>query len=551
MASISPPRGLALAAALLALLGLGFFVAAREWQRADKGAEEKGVLADVLSRALSTPATKISIGGIDGALSSDATVRDLKISDRDGVWLTVDRIRIVWRRLALLQRQLEIDKLDIDQMKVARKPIPADAPVSGEEQPLLPELPLRVDVRQFSLACVDFGRPVLGVASSFSTGGNATLGPPAEGLQLFLDAQRLDRPAALNVRLNLVPDSQHLDLSVNLDEPAGGILSHLANIPDRPPIKLSIIGSGALDAFNAKLAFDAGQGVGARGDASLNREGAGRRLGLDLAAEVSGLLPQMAAPVFAGTTRLSGNVFVGDDRAIAIRGLELTAAAARLDVAGGLSAAQIADIRISAKNVPNAESRTALKDAEIRRLGFDAHVTGALDSPTIDSTLEVEDARLPSASLSHLDASFTAVPTGSIANASTLLQLAADAKVRGLSLANPALAQAVGSEASFAMRGASTIKGLVDFQTLEIKSQNSLGRIQGARRRRRIERAPRCRCARSCALRRGRGSRAQRRGDAESRHRRHAALQPLHGKDRRPRQSICDRRRADRWPLWR
>ena len=109
------------------------------------------------------------------------------------------------------------------------------------------------------------------------------------------------------MRLNLVPDSQRLDLSVNLDEPAGGILSHLANIPDRPPIKLSIIGSGVLDAFNAKLAFDAGQGVGARGDASLNREGAGRRLGLDLAAEVSGLLPQMAAPVFAGTTKLSGN----------------------------------------------------------------------------------------------------------------------------------------------------------------------------------------------------------------------------------------------------
>jgi hypothetical protein len=84
----------------------------------------------------------------------------------------------------------------------------------------------------------------------------------------------------------------------------------------------------------------------------------------------------MAAPVFAGTTRLSGNVFFGYNSAIAIPGVELTAAAARLDVTGGLSAAQIADIRISAKNVPNAESRT-LKDAEIRRLGFDAHVTGA------------------------------------------------------------------------------------------------------------------------------------------------------------------------------
>jgi translocation and assembly module TamB len=122
----SPPRALALAAALLAILGFGFFVAASF--AAD---EEKGVLADVLSRALSTPATEVSIGSIDGALSSDATVRDLKISDRDGVWLTVNRIRIIWRRLALLQRRLEIDKLDIDQMNVARKPIPAEAPVSG------------------------------------------------------------------------------------------------------------------------------------------------------------------------------------------------------------------------------------------------------------------------------------------------------------------------------------------------------------------------------------------------------------------------------------
>src|ERR1700730_15087849 len=130
--------------------------------------------------------------------------------------------------------------------------------------------------------------------------------------------------------------------------------AHRATSPDRHPTKLSIIGSGALDDFNAKLAFDAGQGVGATGDASLNREGAGRRLGLDLAAEGSGLLPQIAAPVFAGTTRLSGNVFFGDDRAIVIPGVELTAAAARLDVTGGLSAAQIVDIRISAKNVPNA-----------------------------------------------------------------------------------------------------------------------------------------------------------------------------------------------------
>src|SRR4029077_10913755 len=123
-----PRLAIALTAALLAFLGLGVFVAGGFASN-----EDKGVLADLISRALSTPTSSVSIGGIDGALSSDATIRDLKIADRDGVWGTVTRIRIVWRRLALLQRRLEIDKLDIDQINVARKPVPSEAPVAVGE----------------------------------------------------------------------------------------------------------------------------------------------------------------------------------------------------------------------------------------------------------------------------------------------------------------------------------------------------------------------------------------------------------------------------------
>ncbi len=469
-----PLRATAIAASLLALFALAFFAA-----KSFAADEQKGILADVISRALSTPASRVSIGAIDGVLSYDATVRDLKIADRDGVWLSVNRIRIVWRRLALLQRRLEIDQLDIDQMNVARKPIPAEAPVGGEEQPLLPELPVRVDIKQFALARADFGQPVLSVAASFSTGGNAKLGPPSEGLQLFLDAQRLDRPATLNIRLNLVPETQRLDLKVNLDEPAGGILSELANLPGRPPVKLNVNGSGVLDAFNAKLSFDAGEGIGARGDASLNRAGAGRRLGLDLSAQVSGMLPEFAAPVFAGTTRLSGNIFFGDDGAIAIPGVELAASAARLDIIGAISAAQGANVKITAVNRPNGAHGTTLKDVSLGRLAFDAHVAGPLDSPAVDAALAVDDARLPQASLSHLEASFKAAPNGSILNELTLLQLTADARVKGLTLKNPALAQAIGSEASFVARGSSTVRGRIDFDTLEIKSQTLSAGFKG------------------------------------------------------------------------
>ncbi|ACK51540.1 protein of unknown function DUF490 [Methylocella silvestris BL2] len=468
---------LGLVAAMAALCVLAALYLLTPASRASE--QDKGVLADLISRALSTPTSRVSIGSVEGALSSDATVRDLSIADRDGVWLTINRIRIVWRRLALLQRRLEVDQLDIDQMNMSRRPIPAEAPVSGEDQPLLPELPVRVDIKQFTLARADLGEPVLGVKSAFSTGGHAQLGAPAEGLQAFLDAQRLDKPATFNLRLNLVPGTQRLDLKVNLDEPAGGILSELGNIPGRPPVRLNIDGSGVLDAFNAKLVFDAGAGIGATGDASLNREGAARRLGLDLSAQASGMLPDIAAPVFAGTTRLSGNIVFNDDASVAIPGVELRAAAARLVVKGAVSKDQIADIGITAENVPNDGAATKLRDVEIGRLALDAHVTGALDSPTIDSTLYAEKAKLPAAALDRLDASFKAAPTGSIANTSTMLQIAADASVKGLALTNPALAQAVGSTATFTMRGKSSVKGVIDFDVLDIKSQTLSAGFKG------------------------------------------------------------------------
>ena len=112
--------------------------------------DEKGVLAGLVSRALSTPASRVSIGAIEGALSSDATIRNVELSDRDGVWLRLDRARIVWRRLALLQRRLEIDTLDVDHLSVLRRPTPAEAPVAGEDQPLLPELPVKLEVKSFA-----------------------------------------------------------------------------------------------------------------------------------------------------------------------------------------------------------------------------------------------------------------------------------------------------------------------------------------------------------------------------------------------------------------
>src|SRR4051794_23558220 len=459
-----------------ALTILGLAVVAPVGPAAD---EDRGVLASLISRALSTPTTRVAIGRIDGALSSDAVIHDVEISDRDGVWLKLDRARIVWRRLALLNRRLEIDGLEVNQLDIARRPVPAEAPVPGEDQPLLPELPVKVEVKSFALAELKLAEPILGTAARISASGAAKLGNPSEGLDLRVSVRRLDQPGTLTTRLGLIPEGQQLNLTLALDEPAGGLLARAADIPGLPPVKLDLSGHGTLDAFQAKLAFEAGAAIGASGNATLTRDGPTRRLGLDLAAQISGLLPSVAAPVFAGTTKLSGTVAFADDGSVMIPGITLAATAAKLDVTGSIDARQLADLKITAANVPTGESLTTVASADIRHLALDGRITGALTAPIIDATLTAEAARLPAGRLGKLDATFKATPTGDASAKGPLIQLTADARATGLTLTDKALAQAVGTEASLRLRGTGTLNGQFTFETLELKSPTITGQFAG------------------------------------------------------------------------
>ena len=268
-------------------------LAAMPASRADEA--DKGILADLISRALSSETTTVSVGAVDGALSSDASITDIVLSDKDGPWLKVDKVRLVWRRLALVSRRLEVDKLEIGKLEFLRKPlpVPSDAPKT-DNAPILPELPVKVVIKDFAVGELSLGAPVIGVAARLSLSGAAVLGNPSEGLNLRFDTKRLDAPGGLTTRLELVPDTKSLMLVLKLAEPEGGILAHAASIPGFPAVTLDLDGKGTLDAFKANLTFDAGPTIGASGGADLRREGAGRHLGLNLQSRIEGLLPPVA-----------------------------------------------------------------------------------------------------------------------------------------------------------------------------------------------------------------------------------------------------------------
>ena len=158
-------------------------------------------------------------------------------------------------------------------------------------------------VKQFGVEEMSLAAPVVGASARLTISGAATLGPPSEGLDLHLDAHRLDAAGAFVARLAFVPESKALTIALKFDEPAGGLLAHAANIPGLPPVKFDLDGAGPLDAFKAALAFEAGR-RSARMARSISIATARAALGLALQSQLEGLLPSFAGAIFAARRRL-------------------------------------------------------------------------------------------------------------------------------------------------------------------------------------------------------------------------------------------------------
>lgn len=467
LASFRPNLGrLALVAVLLIA---GFLASAHLGGFAQNAQTDRGIVADLISKALSSDTSQVSIGQVNGALSSDVEIRDIVLSDRDGPWLRLDRARLIWTRSALLLRRLDIDRLEIGKLEFLRKqaPQPAGAPPPSDA-PILPELPLKVIVRALQLNELVLGEPIVGVPARLGATGSATLGPPNEGLDLKLDARRLDAPGTFNVSLAFVPQSTRLQLAVKLDEPAGGLISKVAGLPGEPPVQLDLNGDGPLDSFRSTLTFTAGPTIGAQGQATLSRAGVERQLALALDARIEGLMPAPVAPVFAGSTRLDGSVGFADAGGIDIRNLALVSALARLDVLGRYNADKTLDLRVTAAARPNAGGRTVASGTEIGKLAFDATIKGPVAGPTVVATLDAQDAKLPAGGFSRLGMSFNATPTGTIGEPGTRITLTADGEASGIALTDRALARAVGERVGFTLRGVAQDDGTADFETLRL-----------------------------------------------------------------------------------
>jgi translocation and assembly module TamB len=440
---------------------------------------DQSALAGLISRLLSTPSTQVTIGGIDGALSSNAIIKDVRIADRDGVWLTLDRARLVWTRTALLRGRLEVNELQVDHLQISRKPVSTEEEKAAvSDEPLLPELPVKVVVEKFALQELTLGEPVIGTPARLSAEGSADIGDPAEGLKLNFAAQRLDAAGRLAINLNYLPQTNRLSLDLTHQEPEGGIAARLLNLPGLPPVDLKVAGEGPLSNFAARLDFAAGPTIGAAGTTTVRRDGAAYQVAANLDARIEGLLPAPVSPVFSGVTKLVGNVTVGDDGALRFQPVRITSNVASFDLEGTVSAGQALDLTLQARALPTDGTTTRAGDAEIRRLAFDGTVQGTLTAPRINGSLDAAGVRLPQGVLDALTARVTMNPVNDAALPDRF-SFAVDARASGIQPADKALARALGPTLTLTTSGTLDRDGVANVENARLETSTAQAGFTG------------------------------------------------------------------------
>jgi translocation and assembly module TamB len=288
--------------------------------------EQKDWLTTFVEDRLSTPERQIRLSNIDGALGSDVSVREITISDAEGVWLRVNNARLNWNQGALLLGKLDVRTLAADSIEYVRNAIPSDQvdlPPAEAGALQIPEFPVAIVLQELSVPKVTFGEQVFGLGSEISLTGSFTL--EGGNLNTALNIVRLDGPGGtLDIDVNYLRAGNTIDLALALVEPPNGVIANLLNIDGRPAMELRLDGSGPVADLRTELSLNANGQPALAGVATVTQAPEGFQIAADLRGPLSTLMAEPYRAFFGAETALTANALVRSGGGLSITGLRAT-----------------------------------------------------------------------------------------------------------------------------------------------------------------------------------------------------------------------------------
>lgn len=186
----------------------------------------RDALVDLLEQQLSTPGERtVAIGRLDGPLPQRFHLKDVDVSDEEGILFSIAELTLEWRPLALLSGRLQIGLLRASQLDLERLPEGDSPEPESDESPALsfPALPVDVVVQEVAVDRLRLGESVLGTPAAFRFKASAAAyrSGPARAM---LHIERSDHgDAEISAAASYNPSDSTLEIDLQAAEPAGGL----------------------------------------------------------------------------------------------------------------------------------------------------------------------------------------------------------------------------------------------------------------------------------------------------------------------------------------
>jgi translocation and assembly module TamB len=194
------------------------------------------------------------IAGLSGSFPSAIDLRELRLSDERGVWLTAEGISLRWSPLEMLRWHVLIEQLHVANLDVERAPV---SHASSSKSTL--HVP-SVDLHELTINTLTLGAALAGTPASLSVQGRAHL-VSLQDAGGSLVAHRTDGTGDYQLQLNF--DPVHMEARLALEEPASGPLEHLLQLPGLGALSVHASLSGPRSAERFELDARAGELRGA------------------------------------------------------------------------------------------------------------------------------------------------------------------------------------------------------------------------------------------------------------------------------------------------
>ncbi len=448
--------------------------------------DDKGFLTRTIQDALSGAGRTVSIDGFAGALSSAASFDRMTISDDDGIWLTLEDVVLDWNRSALLRGRLEVEQLTAGRLDLERLPVSdeVDLPDAEAKPFALPDLPVSIEIADFSVDEINLGEPILGEAAQLSIKANARL-TDTVGIVDF-QARRTDgKKGEFDIQADFDRTENVLDLLLNLTEDPEGIASKLLNLPGQPSVQMTVKGAGPLDDFatDVIIATDgeerlAGQVTLGTEASRRSNETPDRRIQADIGGDITALLAPRYRDFFGDDVRLALDALLESNGAVDVS--SFTLAANSVDLEGKVTLNQekwptLIDISGRIANPDGTSTLLPISgdggtrvEAVTLRVDYDA-----ADGDRFDSAFDITGLDTGALQIAQTQLALEGILEG---NLGSLGQFLGDVTfaAEGLSLTDPSSAEAIGD----AINGSAKIR-FVEGEPIEISGLTLTGEDYG------------------------------------------------------------------------